>query len=203
METSELPLKRNLFMRWIGRAILKLMGWKVQGSFPQTPKAVLIAAPHTSNWDFIVGVAAKFYLELSVHWLGKHTLFRKPFDIFFRWLGGIPVERGASTGMVEQTIETLKRHKQFLLALSPEGTRRKVNRWKTGFYQIARGAEVPIIPVSFDYSKRIIQIGDALYPSDSMETDFGKLKTFYADVDGKYPENFSTEIYHEIAEHTE
>jgi len=173
---------------------LKWMGWKVQGSFPRTPKAVLIAAPHTSNWDFVIGVAAKFYLELSICWLGKHTLFRKPFDRFFRWLGGIPVQRNASHGIVQQTVENFKRHDQFLLGLSPEGTRKKVDRWKTGFYQMALNAHVPIIPVSFDYSKRIIQIGEAIQPSGSIEADFEKLQAFYADVKGKHPENFSNEI---------
>jgi len=194
MEASELPLRHNFFLQWIGGMVLKCMGWKIQGSFPKSPKAVLIAAPHTSNWDFIVAVAAKFYLELSVHWLGKHTLFRKPFDFFFRWLGGIPVQRNASHGMVKQILDALKQDDQFLLALSPEGTRKKVERWKTGFYQIARAAEVPIIPVAFDYGKKIIQIGDAVYPSGSMETDFEKLKTFYADAEGKHPENFNKEI---------
>ena len=179
------------------------MGWRVDGDFPRTPNAVLIVAPHTSNWDFVVGVAAKFYLELDVHWLGKNTLFRKPFHGFFRWLGGIPVERTASHGVVQQTVETIQRHEQFLLALSPEGTRKRVESWKTGFYQIAKAAGIPIIPVAFDYAKRIIQIGESIQPTDSMEMDFMKLQTFYEDVKGKRPENFNTQIYHGVTERTE
>src|SRR5262245_50288283 len=101
MEPNQLTQRRNVFLRWLGGATLKLMGWKVQGSFPATSKAVLIAAPHTSNWDFVIGVAAKLYLELGVSWLGKHTLFRKPFGALFRWLGGTPVERNASHGVVQ------------------------------------------------------------------------------------------------------
>jgi 1-acyl-sn-glycerol-3-phosphate acyltransferase len=191
---SELPRRRNFLLKNLGWFSLKIVGWRVEGDFPYTPKAVLIVAPHTSNWDFPVGVAAKFYLELDVHWLGKNTLFRKPFDGFFRWLGGIPVERTTSHGVVQQTVETIQRHEQFLLALSPEGTRKKVESWKTGFYQIAVGANIPIIPVSFDYVKRVIQIGDAMNPTGSVELDFAKLQKFYSDVQGRHPENFNSKI---------
>jgi 1-acyl-sn-glycerol-3-phosphate acyltransferase len=191
MIETGLPLQRNFFMRWLGAMVLKSMGWKIEGVFPSIAKAVLIAAPHTSNWDFVVGAAAKFYLQLKISWLGKHTLFRKPFDSFFRWMGGIPVQRNGSHGVVEQSVERFAAHEQFLLALSPEGTRKKVQRWKTGFYRIAKGAGVSIIPVAFDYATKRILIGEPLHPSDSMERDFQTLQDFYSNTRGKHPEKFS------------
>src|SRR5688500_6388849 len=126
-------------MRHAGRFVLKVMGgWRVAGPFPDIPKAVVIAAPHTSNWDFIIGIAAKFDLELRVHWLGKHTLFRKPFAPFFRWLGGTPVQMTSSQGIVQQSVSMFENYNQYLLALAPEGTRKRVEEWKTGFYNIAK-----------------------------------------------------------------
>jgi 1-acyl-sn-glycerol-3-phosphate acyltransferase len=194
MTTFALPRRRNFLLRWIGRTVLRIMGWRIEGELPSVPKAVLIAAPHTSNWDFVIGVAAKFDLELLVSWLGKHTLFRKPFGFFFRWLGGIPVERDTSHGVVHESIRRVQQHDQFLLALSPEGTRKKVKRWKTGFYQIAKGADIPIIPVAFDYSRKVIQIGALLHPSNSIEEDFLILERFYSTSQGKHSENFNYEI---------
>ena len=194
MKQNRLPTQPNAVMRLAGSAILKLSGWRIEGSFPDIPKAVVIAAPHTSNWDFIIGIAAKSKLELNIHWLGKHTLFRKPFDRLFRWLGGMPVERNSSRGIVEQTIEIFRKKEQFLLGLSPEGTRKKVNRWKTGFYQIAKGACVPIIPVAFDYSKKIVLIGEPLEASGLTESDFAKLRDFYSTVKGRIPQNFNADF---------
>jgi 1-acyl-sn-glycerol-3-phosphate acyltransferase len=194
MKQNRLPMQPNAGMRLAGSAILKLSGWRIDGNFPDLPKAVVIAAPHTSNWDFIIGIAAKSKLQLKIHWLGKHTLFRKPFDRFFRWLGGTPVERSSSKGTVEQTIELFRSREQFLLGLSPEGTRKKVVRWKTGFYQIAKGAGVPIIPVAFDYSKKIVLIGEPLEPSESTEKDFDRLRAFYSDVKGRVPQNFNADF---------
>lgn len=194
MNQSELPIQHNFLLRWIGGAVLKMMGWKVDGRLPSIPKAVLIAAPHTSNWDFVVGAAAKFYLELKVSWLGKHTLFRKPFGSLFQWMGGIPVERNASHGMVEQSIRRFQESEQFLLALSPEGTRKRVERWKTGFYRIAKGADVPIIPVAFDYATKQVRIGAPLYLSESMERDFQTFQDFYSHARGKYEDKFNYEL---------
>ena len=194
MSNSGLPIRKNPFTQFIGSAVLKLMGWKVVGPFPDLPKAVVIAAPHTSNWDFIVGIAAKFALQLHIHWLGKHTLFRKPFGPYFRWLGGTPIERSTSKGVVDQVVEAFKNQQQFLLGLSPEGTRKKVDRWKSGFYHMAKGAEVPIVPIAFDYSRKEIVIGEPLFPSDSMENDFRKMEDFYSDKEGKIPQNFNYEI---------
>ena len=190
----ELPQKRNAFLKLLASAVLKWMGWKITGPFPNVAKAVVIAAPHTSNWDFVIGIAAKLKLQLHIHWLGKHTLFRKPFAPLFEWLGGTPVDRSSSRGIVQQTIELFNSKGQFLLGLSPEGTRKKVDRWKTGFYNIAKGAGVPIVPVAFDYREKCVVIGAPLYPSDSMEQDFARLVSFYAEREGRYPEKFNKQF---------
>ena len=191
---TETPQKPNTFLRLLADLYLKLTGWQIKGPFPDVSKAVVIAAPHTSNWDFVIGIAAKFKLQLRIHWLGKHTLFRKPFAPFFHWLGGTPVERDSNQGIVQQTVNKFRDHEQFLLGLSPEGTRKKVERWKTGFYNIAKGAGVPIVPVAFDYANKEIRIGEPVYPSDSLTKDFEQLEQFYAGVKGKHPEKFNKEI---------
>jgi 1-acyl-sn-glycerol-3-phosphate acyltransferase len=191
---GSLPVKKSGVMRFLGSGVLKLMGWKITGPFPAVSKAVVIAAPHTSNWDFIIGIAAKFQLELQIHWLGKHTLFRKPFAPLFRWLGGTPVKRDSSEGIVQETVNLFKGQDQYLLGLSPEGTRKKVERWKTGFYHIARGAGIPIVPVAFDYSTKTILIGEPFWPSESLEMDFAALKNFYSSMEGKHQQNFNKQM---------
>lgn len=193
-DAKGLPLQKNRLMAWIGGAVLKLMRWKVADPFPDLAKAVVIAAPHTSNWDFIIGIAAKLQLQLRIHWLGKHTLFRKPFAPLFRWLGGTPVQRDSSQGIVQEIVEIFQRQEQFLLGLSPEGTRKRVEKWKTGFYHIAKGAGVPILPVAFDYPSKSIRIGEPLFPSSSMERDFEVLGSFYSPMQGKIKENYNPEI---------
>ena len=194
MKAKGLPVRKNAFLRFVGGSVLKVMGWRVAGTFPLISKAVVIAAPHTSNWDFIIGIAAKFQLQLQIHWLGKATLFRPPFAWLFRWLGGSPVRRSSPEGIVEQTVCLFNEHDAYLLGLSPEGTRKKVDRWKTGFYHIARGAGVPIVPVAFDYGRKAIFIGEPFWPSESLETDFAALMNFYSAVEGKIQQNFNKHL---------
>ena len=129
------------------------------GDLPNCSRLVVIVAPHTSNWDFVVGIAARLALRLRIHWLGKHTLFRGLFGRWMRRLGGIPINRSAAHGAVEQVIQQFQTHKSFLVGLSPEGTRKKVPQWKSGFYHIAVGAEVPILPIHFDYDDNTWSIG--------------------------------------------
>lgn len=146
------------------------------GDIPDLPKMVLIVAPHSSNWDFIVGVAAKLALRLRVKYLGKHTLFRFPLGIVMRYLGGIPVDRSTANDVVQSVIAQFERRRRMLLAVAPEGTRKPVERWRTGFYHIARGAGVPILPVALDWGSRMVRIGDVFSPTGDLDVDLVELR---------------------------
>lgn len=170
--------------------IFKIMGWKIEGTFsPDLKKYIIAVAPHTSNWDFVIGVMARSILRLQrARFLGKDALFKPPYGWFFRWLGGHPVDRTQRHDMVQQVVDIFNRHDEFILALAPEGTRKKVDKLRTGFYYIAKGAGVPIIPVGFDFYKNCIVIGSPLYCSNDSETDFNNLLAFYRKIRGKNPE---------------
>jgi len=168
----------------LGHVGLRVMRWRVEGDVPDLPKMVLIAAPHTSNWDFVVGVCAKLALRLRVTFLGKDTLFRFPLGIIMRRLGGIPVDRNASHDVVRSTIAEFERRDRMLLALAPEGTRRRVERWRTGFYHIAHSARVPIVPVALNFGARAIQIGAPFTTTGNADADIGALQQRYAGVRG-------------------
>jgi len=180
----------------LGRALLRMLGWKVEGTIPQIDKLVLIVAPHTSSWDFFIGIAAMRALQLKVNWLGKESIFFWPVGYFFRRIGGIPVDRSSAHGVVDQVLALFKSRKKMILALSPEGTRKKVDRWKSGFYRIAVLAEVPILLVGFDYSKKTIHIGPILNPSGDLEKDLEQVRSYYAGITAKYPDQFSLPIFH-------
>jgi 1-acyl-sn-glycerol-3-phosphate acyltransferase len=176
-------------MRWLYSLLFKWQGWKITGHFPAELKKYIVAvAPHTSNWDFVVGVAARSILQIEkTKFLGKSQLFRAPFGWLFRALGGYPVERGANHDMVKQVSGLFNSHDEFVLAIAPEGTRKKVEKLRTGFYYIAKAAHVPIIPVGFDFKKKEVVIGQPLFPSDASK-DFTTLLKFYQDITGKNPE---------------
>ncbi len=193
LEAPLLPRRKKGLMQVLGKIVLRLLGWRIEGELPNVAKAVLIAAPHTSNWDFVVGVAAMHELRLQIQWLGKDTLFRPPFDRFFRWMGGTPVDRNSAHGVVQETVDLFKNADSLLLGLSPEGTRKRVTHWRSGFYRIAVQAGVPILPVAFDYSRKRVVLGQLLNPADA-ETDFETLRGFYSTMKGKHPDNFSYEI---------
>lgn len=166
------------------------MRWRIANDVPDEPKFVAIIAPHTSNWDFVVGVAAMFALDLDVRWFGKHTLFRGPLGAFLRLLGGRPVRRDASGGVVAAAAATLRSEPQFILALAPEGTRRRVPKWRTGFYHIAAAANVPIVPVRFDWSKREVSIGTAVRPTGDLDGTIAALQANYRPEMARDPRRF-------------
>jgi 1-acyl-sn-glycerol-3-phosphate acyltransferase len=170
--------------------IFKLIGWKIEGTFPTNLKKYIIAvAPHTSNWDFVIGVMARSILRIQrARFLGKDSLFKPPFGWFFRWLGGYPVDRSGKHDMVQQVVAIFNKHDEFILALAPEGTRKKVSKLRTGFYFIAKGAGVPIIPVGFDFSKKQVVVTGLMHTSDNQEEDLDKLLSFYRNIRGKNPE---------------
>ena len=185
-----LPRRGSKGLRAFGTLVLSVMGWRFEGAPPNLPKLIVIVAPHTSNWDFVVAMAAALALDLRVHWLGKHTIFRRPFGAILRRLGGIPVDRSARQGVVAQVVEAFRAHDRFVLGLSPEGTRKKVARWRTGFYNIARAANVPILAVALDFERKRIVIGPLFKATGDLEGDVEKMRAFFAPIKGKRPELF-------------
>ncbi len=170
--------------------IFKLLGWKITGDFPRQLKKYIIAvAPHTSNWDFPLGVMARSILRIQkARFLGKHSLFKPPFGWFFRALGGYPVDRSSSHDVVQQVVGVFNAHDEFVLALAPEGTRKKVEKLRTGFYYIAKGANIPIVPVGFDFATKQVVIGQPMMPTDDFNRDMNALLQFYKRMKGKNPE---------------
>ena len=181
-------LPRNPAAEWLGRSVLKLMGWRIEGELPKLDKFVAIGAHHTSNWDFVIFIALKFVLRLNARWFGKHSIFRWPFGGLMRSWGGIPIQRHLSLNMVEQAIQGFRDNREFILVLSPEGTRRKVERWKMGFYHIAQGAGVPIVPGALDFANRRVVIGAPFQPTGDAEADLQVLLAFFRPYVPKKPE---------------
>lgn len=181
-------LPRNALAEALGHAVFRLMGWRIEGQLPPLDKFVVIGAHHTSNWDFVLFIAAKFILRLNARWFGKHSIFRWPFGALMRYWGGIPIRRHLKLNTVEQAIEAFAEHRQFILVLSPEGTRRKVERWKSGFYHIACGAGVPIVPAALDFQHRRIVIGAPFQPTGNEEADLRQFLAFYRPYVPKNPD---------------
>lgn len=168
--------------------MFRLLGWTVEGSPPDVPKYIAIGAPHTSNWDFLLGMAAYKRIGMKYRWYGKHTIFRWPFGSLLRAMGGFPIERSQSHDVVAVAIEKFQREDAFILAIAPEGTRSKVDRWKTGFYHIAIGAGVPICPFALDFSTKRLVCGELYYPTGDKEADIKSLQDFYRQFKGRHPE---------------
>lgn len=189
---SQLPRRGGPVTRWLARTIMRLIGWRMAGSFPDVPRLVVIAAPHTSNWDFPLGILTMYAAGIRVSFLGKDTLFRPPLGWVMRWLGGRPVNRAAAHGVVEETMKAIRSADRCFLALAPEGTRKRVTHWRTGFYRIAERAGLPIVLGYFDYAKREVGFGPTLWPSGDLPRDLAEIQAFYRTKRGKYPENFAT-----------
>ena len=169
-------------------------GWKVKGTIPpDIKKAVVIAAPHTSNWDFVYALAAFRILNHKVNYLAKKELFKFPLKYILNATGGIPVERSKSHNLVETIVQKFNSTDNLYLMIPAEGTRKKVAKWKSGFYYAALGANVPILPGYLDYKKKEGGFGLPIYPTGNVEEDLLKLKNFFAEKTGKYPENFNLE----------
>jgi 1-acyl-sn-glycerol-3-phosphate acyltransferase len=177
----------NTMLRAFSIAFLKLTGWKVEGSLPPDgQKSVLIAAPHTSNWDLPYTLMVAFVLRLNIYWMGKEQIFRPPFGGFMRWLGGIPVNRQSANNLVAAAVESIKAAEGPLqLVVPPEGTRSKVRYWKSGFYYIAAGAGVPIVLAFMDYERKISGLGPVFYPTGDLQADMLRIQAFYAPYRGK------------------
>ena len=175
-------------MSWICRFLLKIMGWKIINDLPNEKKYMLIAAPHTSNWDFPLGLMVKFSEKVKLNFLGKGSLFKPPFGWFFRALGGIPVYRQLKLNMVDQMVEQFNQRDHMILAMSPEGTRSYLEYWKSGFYHIAHKAGVPIAMATLDFGNKMVKLGHAFMPTGDIHEDMKIIRAFYANIQGKRPE---------------
>lgn len=176
---------RSRFVRWVGRSILRVGGWRMEGEFPDLPKAVLIGAPHSSNWDGIWGFGALLALDLDLRILGKKELFWGPMAWLMRFLGVIPIDRRAPGGFVAQSVQTMQDADQLWIGLAPEGTRKAVKEWKTGFWKLAKGADVPVIRAYFHYPEKVIGIGPAIHLSDDLAADMAETREWYRPWIGK------------------
>lgn len=178
----------------IADQLLKLAGWKTDFVLPSVEKFIIIVAPHTSNWDLPLGFIAGHSMELLSRWrygfMAKASVFREPLGTLIRWMGGIPIDRSATNNAVQQMVEAFRRHDRLMLAITPEGTRQRTPYWKSGFYHIALGAGVPIVPALMDYRLKLIRLGAALWPSGQIEADLAQLREFYAGVTAKFPAQF-------------
>jgi len=177
----------NTLLRGFSIAFLRLTGWKIEGSLPPDgQKSVLIAAPHTSNWDLPYTLMVAFALRLNIYWMGKEQIFKPPFRGLMMWLGGIPVRRESSNNLVAASVQAIRDADGPLqLVVPPEGTRSKVRYWKTGFYYIATGAGVPIVLAYMDYERKLSGLGPVFHPSGDLEADMARIQAFYAPFKGK------------------
>jgi 1-acyl-sn-glycerol-3-phosphate acyltransferase len=177
----------KLFSRFI---LFTVFRWKIVGEFPKNlKKYVIIAAPHTHWLDFPLGILVKWAEGAPINYIGKASLFKPPFGFIFKWLGGAPVNRSESTNKVQAIVNVFNAKEKFILALSPEGTRKKVDKWKTGFYYIAKGANVPIVMATLNFKDKEVKISEPYYITENMDKDFNFFYDFYKDSVGKIPEN--------------
>lgn len=180
----------NTLMHWLSRLILRLLGWQIEGKAPAAPKYVLIAAPHTSNWDFPFTLMVCFALRMPVYWMGKASLFPPVLGGIMRWLGGIPVERSRQGNLVQSTVDAFQRSARLTVIIPPEGTRSKVTHWKTGFYYIAQGAGLPIALGFLDFKRKLAGVERLFEVTGDIEADMVKIQAFYANITGKNPRQF-------------
>lgn len=178
-------------MNWLARQIFfKILKWKIEGEAPRhLKKAVFIVVPHTSWHDFYIGLLARRVLEMNIGYIAKKELFRFPFGWYFRWMGGTPLDRTPGQKKVEAIAGLFKQKDEFLLAIAPEGTRKKVLQWKTGFYYIAKSAQVPIVAIAFDFGHKKVRVSEPFYPTENEISDFKNLQAFFKNVKGKIIQN--------------
>ena len=176
--------KRSILLRKIARFGINISGWTIKGMVPDEERIVIIAAPHTSNWDFVLAMLAIFGLNIKLRWLGKHSIFKPGFKIFFKWLGGIPVYRDNPSNLIDNVVKIVKREKSIVIAMTPEGTRKKVKRWKTGFLRIAKQTHSKILLISIDAPTKSIEIGKVFNPTGNSEDDLAFIQKYYSSFRG-------------------
>ncbi|MBC8068454.1 MAG: lysophospholipid acyltransferase family protein [Deltaproteobacteria bacterium] len=177
--------------RWLGQTWLRLHGWRLEGPVPEPRRFVLLMAPHTSNWDAVFMLALGYVYEIRIEWMVKDSLFFPPMGWLLRALGGIPINRRASHGVVGQMVDAFARRDELILGVPPEGTRTRSTHWKSGFYEIARTAGVPIVMGFLDFGKKVGGMGPVLQPSGDVVADMDRIRAFYADIAGLHPGEFT------------
>ncbi len=187
----KLTIFNTPILSWIYHHLATFMmrrrGWRIEGRLPDIPKFVLIGAPHTSNWDFVLFLGVIFSLRANVHFMGKAELFHFPYGWFFRYCGGVPVDRKKSTGLVEQMVKVSNESKKFILTIAPEGTRHQVVEWRRGFYHIAKNAGIPIVMAVVDGRHKTVRIGQVFHPTEDMEEDMQTIKGYFDGIVGINP----------------
>lgn len=190
--STSIARRGNVFMRWMMIGLMRLTGWRFTGAgFPDVRKFVLIVAPHTSNWDFPVGIMAMYALGIRGTFLGKDTLFKFPLGVLMRFLGGFPVDRSARSDVVTQTVELVERTERIIVVLSPEGTRKLTPRWRSGFYWIAQKSGIPILPIAFDFSRKAIHMYPVFEPTGDQDADIVELRKLFGPEMAFYPEKYA------------
>jgi len=180
-------IQKSNLAQSIGRLILRLTGWRTEVIPPHTSRYVMIGAPHTSNWDFFAMLLLMTVERIPIRWMGKDSLFKWPLGIFMRSLGAIPVNRRENTNLVDQIVALFDENDELIIGLSPEGTRRKTSRWRTGFYYIALKANVPIVMAYVDYKHKVCGLGPSFKPTGDIQADFEIVRGFYTGIIGKKP----------------
>ena len=187
---AHLRANRSALTRWIGRTFYRSIGWNLEGSLADAERLLVVAAPHTSNWDFVFGITAVLGINARIGWLGKHTIFVPGFGWFMRWLGGILTNREQPEDIVQYVADLSNREEGVAIGLAPEGTRAKVSRWKTGFLRIAKLLDCPILLISLDFQGKHFIIGDLYQPTGDSEADLAAIKSYYSGFQAKYPDKF-------------
>ena len=185
---DHLRANRPRILRFIGKAAMKITGWKTVGHFPRDKRVVLVVGPHTSNWDFVVAMSAVLSWDINIHWVGKHSIFKKGFRRVLRKMGGIPVNRANPDALKEEIVDITNKYKGFIIGLAPEGTRKKVERLKTGFLRIANDTNSKIMLAGIDFSNKTIELGEFFSPSGDVEQDLNNIKHYFSNFSGKRPE---------------
>ena len=176
------------FFQWLGKAVLSSIGWQVTGNIPNEERLLIIAAPHTSNWDFILGISALFAINVNIKWLGKNSLFIPGIAWFFKWLGGIPVNRENPNLLIDYVVKTVEKEKGLIIGIAPEGSRKKVDRWKSGFLRIAKQTDAKILFLSIDAPSKKLKIGEIFEPSGDNEKDIKFVMNYFKQYKGINPD---------------
>lgn len=181
--------RRIVFSRKLAGLFLRVMGWRVAGAIPEAPRFIFVTGPHTSNWDFVIGLSAALAMNIDIHWLGKNTLFKQPLKGIMFWLGGIPIDRSNPAGVAEEVASKIRQADNMALIITPEGTRGKVERLKSGFLRIAAMSDSQLLITTLDYASKILYLGKVLTPGEDMAADIDYIADQFSLVTPKNPNN--------------